>query len=133
MYCSAVEAVKAAYGDDEVRRAAALGVDGCNALCTVMTLRQVCAHPRLLLAPEADGKDGPGSELRKRLRPLATPASAPGQLEKHSTKMAVVAAILRSLSGSDLPKDRVVLVSYFTQVPYWFYLLFFCISWCIFL
>jgi hypothetical protein len=118
MYCSAVEAVRAAYGDDEVRRAAALGVDGCNALCTVMTLRQVCAHPRLLLAPEADGKDGPGSELRKRLRPLATPASAPGQLEKHSTKMAVVAAILRSLSGSDQPKDRVVLVSYFTQVPY---------------
>lgn len=118
MYLSAVEAVGAAYGDDEVRRAAALGVDGCNALCTVMTLRQVCAHPRLLLAPDADNKDGPGRELRKRLRPLATSASAASQLEQHSTKVAVVAGILRFLSGSDRPKDRVVLVSYFTQVPF---------------
>jgi hypothetical protein len=95
----------------------ARGVSSSSALCTAMTLRQVCAHPRLLLAPEADNvKENLCSNMRKRLQPLAAPASPAGPLEMDSPKFAVLAAIISSTTTK--PKDKVVLVAHCAAVQH---------------
>jgi SNF2 family DNA or RNA helicase len=89
---------------------------GVSCLSALLSLRQICLHPRILAQAEVSEDQSTWQKAKVQLKLQAAPSTS-GLAHFHSTKFGILKALLLNLKGNkEKLEDRVVIMTYFTSV-----------------